>query len=218
MKVLLINGSPNEQGCTNRALTEVAEALHREGVETEIFHIGNRPVWGCNGCNACVKLGRCVHDDDPANSLMERMKEADGIVIGSPVYYSGVNGALCAILDRVFYACGSQLTGKPAAAVVSARRSGTTAAFQRLNQYFAIKQMPVVTSQYWNNVHGYTAEDVEKDAEGLSDHAYPCEKHGVDAEADRSGENRGTPVPGGRGTALYGLHPLISRTIDPQKT
>ena len=167
MKVLLINGSPNEQGCTNRALTEVAEALHREGVETEIFQIGNRPVWGCNGCNACVKLGRCVHDDDPANSLMERMKEADGIVIGSPVYYSGVNGALCAILDRVFYACGSQLTGKPAAAVVSARRSGTTAAFQRLNQYFAIKQMPVITSQYWNNVHGYTAEDVEKDAEGL---------------------------------------------------
>ena len=167
MNVLLINGSPNENGCTNRALTEVAEALRKEGIDTQIFQIGNRPVWGCNGCNACEKLGRCVHDDDPANRLMELMKAADGIVVGTPVYYSGVNGALCALLDRVFYAAGSHLVGKPAAAVVSARRSGTTAAFQRLNQYFAIKQMPVVTSQYWNNVHGYTPEDVEKDSEGL---------------------------------------------------
>jgi multimeric flavodoxin WrbA len=167
MKVLLINGSPNANGCTNRALTEVAKTLREEGVDTEIFQIGNRPVWGCNGCNACEKLGRCVHDDDPANRMMELMIEADGIIIGSPVYYSGANGALCALLDRVFYTVGKHLTGKPAAAVVSARRSGTTAAFQRLNQYFAIKQMPVVTSQYWNNVHGYTPEDVEKDAEGL---------------------------------------------------
>ena len=167
MKVLLINGSPNENGCTNRALTEVAKTLREEGVDTRVFQIGNRPVWGCNGCDACEKLGRCIHDDDPANRMMELMKEADGIIVGSPVYYSGVNGALCALLDRVFYAAGKYLAGKPAAAVVSARRSGTTAAFQRLNQYFAIKQMPVVTSQYWNNVHGYTQEDVEKDAEGL---------------------------------------------------
>ena len=167
VKVLLINGSPNENGCTNRALTEVAAALREEGIETQIFQIGSGSVHGCNGCDACVKLGRCVHNDDPANAMLALMQEADGIVIGSPVYYSGVNGALCALLDRVFYSGGNTLYGKPAAAVISARRSGTTAAFQRLNQYFAIKQMPVVTSQYWNNVHGYSPADVEQDLEGL---------------------------------------------------
>ena len=167
MKVLLVNGSPNENGCTHRALLEVASVLEQEGIEAQIFQIGNQPVWGCNGCNACEKLGRCVHDEDPANRLLESMVEADGIVIGSPVYYSGANGALCALLDRVFYAGGSRLVGKPAAAVVSARRSGTTATFQRLNQYFKIKKMPVVSSQYWNNVHGYCAGDVEQDLEGL---------------------------------------------------
>ncbi|MCR5089930.1 MAG: flavodoxin family protein, partial [Oscillospiraceae bacterium] len=129
--------------------------------------IGNRPVRGCSGCNACEKLGRCVHEDDAANKMLRLMTEADGIVVGTPVYYSGANGALCALLDRIFYAGGNRLTGKPAAAVVSARRSGTTAAYQRLNQYFAIRQMPIVTSQYWNNVHGYTPEDVEQDLEGL---------------------------------------------------
>ncbi|MCR5136956.1 MAG: flavodoxin family protein [Oscillospiraceae bacterium] len=167
MKVLLINGSPNRNGCTNRALAEVADTLKKEGIDTEIFQIGNRPVYGCSGCGACEKTGRCVHDDDAANRILERMKEADGVVIGSPVYYSGANGALCALLDRVFFAGGNELVGKPAAAVVSARRSGTTATFQRLNQYFAIKKMPIVTSQYWNNVHGYTPEDVEQDLEGL---------------------------------------------------
>ena len=167
MKVLLINGSPNPKGCTNRALSEVETVLRKEGLETQIFQIGNQPVRGCNGCNACEKLGKCVHDDDAANTMLTLMQEADGIIIGSPVYYSGANGALCALLDRVFFASGSTLTGKPAAAVVSARRSGTTAAFQRLNQYFGIKQMPIVTSQYWNNVHGYSQEDVEQDLEGL---------------------------------------------------
>lgn len=167
MKVLLINGSPNRSGCTNRALEEVEKSLREEGIDTEIFQIGNGRVHGCNGCNACEKTGRCIHDDDPANKMLSLMKEADGIVIGTPVYYSGANGALCALLDRIFYAGGNELAGKPAAAVVSARRSGTTAAFQRINQYFSIKKMPIVTSQYWNNVHGYTVEDVEQDLEGL---------------------------------------------------
>ncbi len=167
MKVLLINGSPNQNGCTNRALKEVENALREEGIDTQVFQIGNQPVHGCNGCNTCEKTGRCVHDDDPANRMLELMKASDGIVIGTPVYYSGANGALCALLDRVFYAGGNMLAGKPAAAVVSARRSGTTAAFQRLNQYFTIKKMPIVSSQYWNNVHGYTQEDVEQDLEGL---------------------------------------------------
>lgn len=167
MKVLLINGSPNTNGCTNRALLEVEKALREEEIETSVFQIGNQPVYGCNGCNACAKTGYCIHDDDAANRMLALMKEADGIVIGTPVYYSGANGALCALLDRVFYAGGNQLAGKPAATVVSARRSGTTAAFQRINQYFAIKKMPIVTSQYWNNVHGYTPADVEQDLEGL---------------------------------------------------
>ena len=143
MKVLLINGSPNRNGCTNRALEEVEKSLREEKIDTEIFQIGNGPVHGCSGCNACEKTGRCIHDDDPANKMLNLMKEADGIVIGTPVYYSGANGALCALLDRIFYAGGNELAGKPAAAVVSARRSGTTAAFQRINQYFAIKKMPL---------------------------------------------------------------------------
>lgn len=167
LKVLLINGSPNRNGCTNRALKEVEKTLREEGIETQIFQIGDSPVRGCNGCNACEKIGRCIHDDDPANEMLSLIKEADGIVVGTPVYYSGANGALCALLDRIFYAGGKELAGKPAAAVVSARRSGTTAAYQRINQYFAIKKMPIVTSQYWNNVHGYTAKDVEQDLEGL---------------------------------------------------
>ncbi len=167
LKVLLINGSPNRNGCTNRALKEVEKTLREEGIETQIFQIGDGPVRGCNGCNACEKIGRCIYDDDPANEMLSLIKEADGIVVGTPVYYSGANGALCALLDRIFYAGGKELAGKPAAAVVSARRSGTTAAYQRINQYFAIKKMPIVTSQYWNNVHGYTAKDVEQDLEGL---------------------------------------------------
>ena len=197
MKVLLINGSPNENGCTNRALTEVASALREEGVETQIFQIGNKPVRGCNGCNACEKLGRCVHDDDPANTMLSLMQEADGIVVGSPVYYSGVNGALCALLDRVFYAGGNTLYGKPAAAVISARRSGTTAAFQRLNQYFAIKQMPVVTSQYWNNVHGYSPADVDQDLEGLQTMRTLGKNMAWMLKLIESGKTAGLPFPEG---------------------
>ncbi|MCR5088488.1 MAG: flavodoxin family protein [Oscillospiraceae bacterium] len=197
MKVLLINGSPNPDGCTNRALREVENTLREEGLETRIFQIGNRPVRGCNGCNACEKLGRCVHEDDAANEMLRLMTEADGIVVGTPVYYSGANGALCALLDRIFYAGGSRLTGKPAAAVVSARRSGTTAAYQRLNQYFAIKQMPIVTSQYWNNVHGYTPGDVEQDLEGLQTMRTLGKNMAWMLKLIQSGQSAGLPFPEG---------------------
>ena len=166
MKVLLINGSPHENGCTYTALSEVAKVLETEGIETQIFHIGKKPVRGCIACGACGKLGKCAFDDDPANEMLRLMQEADGIVIGSPVYYAGPNGALCALLDRAFYA-GSGFEFKPAAAIVSARRSGTTASFDRLNKYFTINRMPVVSSQYWNGVHGSTPDDVKKDEEGL---------------------------------------------------
>lgn len=166
MHVLLVNGSPHKTGCTYTALSEVAKTLEQDGIETEIFHIGNTPVRGCIACHACGKLGRCVFDDDCANTLAKKMQGADGIVIGSPVYYAGPNGALCALLDRAFYS-GSGYAFKPAAAVVSARRSGTTATFDRLNKYFTINRMPIVSSQYWNGVHGHCPEDVMQDQEGL---------------------------------------------------
>ena len=167
MKVLLVNGSPNREGCTYTALSEVAGALNANGVETEIFQIGTAPVHGCIACRKCAELKKCVFDDDIANKLMEKMKEADGIVIGSPVYYSGPNGALCAVLDRVFYSSARAFVNKPAAAIVSCRRGGASASFDRLNKYFTISQMPVVSSQYWNAVHGFTPDDVRRDEEGL---------------------------------------------------
>ena len=166
MKLLLINGSPHANGCTYTALSEVAKTLEAEGIETQIFQIGKGPVRGCIACGACGKLGKCAFDDDPANEMLQLMREADGIVVGSPVYYAGPNGALCALLDRAFYA-GSGFAFKPAAAVVSARRSGTTATFDRLNKYFTMNRMPIVSSQYWNGVHGFTPDDVRKDEEGL---------------------------------------------------
>lgn len=167
MKVLLINGSPHENGCTYTALCEVAAALNAQGIETQIFHIGKKPVRGCIACGACAKLGKCTFSDDAANEMLALMQAADGIVIGSPVYYAGPNGALCALLDRAFYSGSAKLAFKPAAAVVSARRSGTTIAFDRLNKYFTMNRMPVVSSQYWNGVHGFTCDEVKKDEEGL---------------------------------------------------
>lgn len=167
MKVLLINGSPHKQGCTFTALSEVEKALKKAGIETEIFHIGNKAVHGCIACRRCREMGKCVFDDDPCNQLIELAKEADGLIVGSPVYYSGPNGALCAVLDRLFQAGSANLFRKPAAAIVSCRRGGASAAFDRLNKYFTINQMPVVASQYWNAVHGVTPDDVRKDEEGL---------------------------------------------------
>ena len=167
MEVILINGSPHKKGCTYTALSEVAKALEKNGINTRIYSIGNKPVRGCIACGSCLKDGKCAFTDDPANEMLSLMQHADGVVIGSPVYYAGPNGALCALLDRVFYAGGSTFSFKPAAAVVSARRSGTTAAFERLNKYFTINRMPVVSSQYWNGVHGFTPGDVMQDEEGL---------------------------------------------------
>ena len=167
MKVLLVNGSPHEQGCTYTALSEVSIVLNKNGIETEIFHIGKGPFYGCNACHNCEKLGKCMYDKDPCNLLAEKAKGSDGFVFGSPVYFAGANGALCAILDRAFYSQREVFIGKPGAAVVSCRRGGAASAFDRLNKYFAISQMPVVSSQYWNAVHGKTPAEVRKDAEGL---------------------------------------------------
>ena len=168
MKVLLINGSPNEKGCTYTALSEVAGALEQEGIETEIFHIGKNPVRGCIGCGGCARNGngRCVFDDDIANRILEKAEEADAYVIGSPVYFASANGALISLLDRIFYA-GKCFAYKPAAAVVSARRGGTTASIDEINKYFSIRNMPLVSSKYWTMVHGNATEEVKQDLEGM---------------------------------------------------
>jgi len=167
MKVLLVNGSPKKEGCTYTALDTIASTLKEYGVESEFFHIGTAPVQGCIACAYCKKNKKCVFEGDICEELIEKMAAADGIVIGSPVYYSGPNGSLCAILDRAFYSAGARFKHKPAAAIVNCRRGGASAAFDRLNKYFTISQMPVVSSTYWNATHGFTPEDVKKDLEGI---------------------------------------------------
>ncbi|MBQ3396099.1 MAG: flavodoxin family protein [Synergistaceae bacterium] len=171
MKVLLINGSPNEHGCTFTALNEVSDAMKRRGIETEIFWIGKKAVQGCIACFKCTEIGHCIFNDE-VTKLAARIDEFDGFVIGSPVYYAGVSGSLCAFLDRFFFSGDnssnkSRFANKPGACVVSCRRGGATAAFDRLNKYFTIKNMPVVSSQYWNQVHGNTPEEVKQDLEGM---------------------------------------------------
>lgn len=169
MKVLLINGSPHKNGCTFTALTEIAKTFEEQNVETEILHIGNKPIRGCQGCGQCKKNNncRCIFNDDIINEWISKAETADGIIVGSPVYYSGANGTLTAILDRMFFAGGAAMAFKPAASIASARRAGTTATIQRLNQYFTINCMPLVSSTYWPMVHGNKSEDVLQDAEGL---------------------------------------------------
>lgn len=167
MKVLLLNGSPREKGCTYTALCEVAGALEKEGVETEILQVGNKPIRDCTACNGCAGKNRCVFDGDIVNTLIEKAKECDGFVFGSPVYYAHPTGQIQSVLDRAFYAGKANFMQKPAAAVVSARRGGTAASFDVINKYFTITQMPVVSSTYWNMVYGKTPEEVKKDEEGM---------------------------------------------------
>lgn len=168
MKVLVINGSPHLNGCTDRALREVEAALTAQGVAVERVNVGHRDVRGCIGCNTCGERGRCVFDD-LVNETAPKFAEADGIVIGSPVYYAGANGQLLAFLDRLFYSTSGAFDKamKVGAAVVSSRRAGSTSAFDDINKYFTISAMPIVSSTYWNEVHGFTAADVEADLEGL---------------------------------------------------
>ncbi len=165
-KVLLINGSPNEFGCTYTALKEIADTLEKNGVESEILYLGKKPIPGCIACEKCDGTGQCVFGDK-VNETLDRIDEFGAIVAGSPVYYSGPSGQICAFMDRLFYSSAGRMKGKLGAAVVSCRRGGASAAFDRLNKYFGISNMHVVGSQYWNQVHGFTPEDVRKDEEGL---------------------------------------------------
>ncbi|MCM1067603.1 MAG: flavodoxin family protein [Muribaculaceae bacterium] len=168
MKVLLINGSPHTQGCTARALTEIETILKAEGVDVERIDVGTKDIRGCIGCNFCREHGRCVFNDK-VNETAPLLAAADGVVVGSPVYYAGCNGQLLAFLDRLFYSTAGTVdkTMKVGAAVVSSRRAGSTSAFDEINKYFTISAMPIVSSTYWNEVHGFTASDVEADLEGL---------------------------------------------------
>jgi multimeric flavodoxin WrbA len=165
-KVLLINGSPHEHGCTYTALSEAADTLRKNGVDTEIFWIGTKPVAGCTACGKCADSDRCVFDDG-VNIAAKKIDVCAGIIVGSPVYYAGPSGQLCAFLDRLFYSASDRFAGKFASAVVSCRRGGASSAFDRLNKYFTISNMSVVTSQYWNQVHGFTPDDVRRDEEGM---------------------------------------------------
>lgn len=169
MKVLLINGSPHAHGCTYTALSEIEKTLHEEGLETELFQLGAEPIRGCSGCGACFRSGssRCIFHDDPVNRALDLAESCDGFVFGSPVHYASAGGAITSLMDRMFYAASSVMRGKPAAAIVSARRAGTTAAIDQLNKYFTISGMPIAPSQYWPMVHGNTPEQVMQDEEGL---------------------------------------------------
>ena len=167
MKVLLVNGSPHEHGCTDMALRQTAAAFEKLGVCAEIFWVGNKPVSGCIGCGACRKgLGKCAIEDT-VNEVVKKAAEADGSVFGSPEHYAAISGAMTSFMDRAFYSGGKNMAFKPAAGVVSCRRGGASAAFDQLNKYFTINNMPVVGSQYWNQVHGSTPEQVLQDEEGI---------------------------------------------------
>ena len=170
MKVLLVNGSPHETGCTYTALAEVKNALEESGIGADIYWIGNQPVRGCIGCYQCAGRKQCVFSDK-VNEFTELAQNYDGFVFGSPVFYSGMNGSLMSFMDRVFFSSSAKdphpFRFKPAAAVVSARRAGTTSAIDQINKYFLHQQMPVISSRYWNMVHGNTPEEVMQDEEGL---------------------------------------------------
>ena len=169
MKVLLINGSPRQEGNTATALKEVAKQLKLEGIDSEIIWIGTKPIRGCIACGQCKAqgLGRCVFDDDSCNKISEKFEEANALIVGSPVYYGQPNGALLSIIQRAFYSNGANISGKPAASIAVCRRGGATAVFESLNMPFQMMNMPIVTSQYWNIVYGLASGDAAMDTEGL---------------------------------------------------
>ena len=170
MKVLLVNGSPHKEGCTYTALAEVGNALNQSGIDTDVFWVGNKPLSGCIACKSCIQKNCCVFDD-AVNDFLELAGDYDGFIFGTPVHWAGASGAITSFLDRVFYADlnggGNRFLLKPAAVVMSARRAGTTATWDQVNKYFGLMQMPIITSRYWNMVHGAKPEDVKQDAEGL---------------------------------------------------
>ena len=198
MKVLLVNGSPHEKGCTYTALMEVAGVLENEGIGAEVVWIGNKPLSGCIDCRACLEKKKCIFDDK-VNEVLAVAQSVDGFIFGSPVHYAAASGAMTSFMDRLFFA--DLLSGrqsfalKPAAAVVSARRAGTTATFDQLNKYFTISQMPIISSRYWNMVHGATPEDVRQDLEGLQTMRVLARNMAWFLKCKDAGLKAGVPVP-----------------------
>lgn len=199
MKVLLVNGSPNVKGCTYTALSEIANTLKEEGIDSEIYHIGNQPIVGCRGCGACIKLGHCVINDK-VNEFLEKARDFDGFIFGSPVHYGSACGAITSFMDRAFFSAfmsgrGEIFTHKPATAVVSARRSGTTATLDQLNKYFTISEMPIISGRYWNMVHGHTPEEVKQDVEGLQNMRFVARNMAWHLKCQEAGKKAGVPQP-----------------------
>ena len=199
MKVLLVNGSPHKNGCTYTALEEIANTLKEEGIDAEIYHIGLKPISGCRGCGACTKLGKCVIDDE-VNLFTEKAREADGFIFGSPVHYASASGALTSFMDRAFFSVfmsgkGDIFAHKPAAAVASARRSGTTATLDQINKYFTISEMPVISGRYWNMVHGHTPEEVRQDLEGMQNMRVLARNFAWHLKCLEAGRQAGVSVP-----------------------
>ncbi len=198
MKVLLVIGSPHRRGCTFTALSEAASALNQEGIETDYYWIGNKSIGGCIGCYQCAKKKVCVFDDK-VNEFTALAADYDGFIFGSPVYYSGINGNLMSFMDRVFFSASAQephpFRFKPAAAVVSARRAGTTSALDQMNKYFLHQQMPIATSRYWNMVHGNTPDEVKQDEEGLQIMRYLGRNMAWLLKLKEAGTNHGIELP-----------------------
>lgn len=194
MKVLMLNGSPNKNGCTDIALREVAGALEKHGISSDIVWLGKTGVRECIACGTCRKIGKCVIDDR-VNELAAIADDYDGLVIGSPVYYAGPTATLTAFVDRLFYSAGKKFADKPGACVVACRRGGASASFDRLNKYFTINNMPVVSSNYWNEIHGPRAEDVTKDEEGLQTMRILGENMAWLMKCIEAGKKNGVPLP-----------------------
>ncbi len=195
MKVILVNGSPHAKGCTYTALSEIEKTLKEEGIDAEIFHIGAKPVGGCINCKKCSETGRCIFKDS-VNNFLELAETADGFVFGTPVYYASPAGSMVSFMDRIFVASRKGLFYlKPAAAIASARRAGTTATFDMMNKYFTISSMPIISSQYWNMVHGSKPEDVLQDAEGLQIMRTLARNMAWFLKCKAAGEAAGVPLP-----------------------
>jgi multimeric flavodoxin WrbA len=194
MKALLINGSPNKQGCTFTALHEVEKTLNKHDIETEILYLGKKPIQGCIACRKCYENGKCIWNDQ-VNEVLVRLDSIDAIVVGSPVYYAGASGQITSFLNRLFYAGRSRMDRKLGAAVVSCRRGGAASTFDQLNKYFTISNMPIVSSQYWNQVHGFTPEDVIKDEEGMQTMRTLGENMAWLLQCIKAGEKAGVMAP-----------------------
>ena len=200
MKVLLFNGSPHKNGCTYTALEEIAKTLKEEGIDSEIYQIGIGSITPCRACSACAKLGKCVINDDDVNNFVEKCKDFDGFIFGSPVHYGSACGGITAFLDRAFFS--ALLSGKmdyfrhkPTSAIVSARRSGTTAALDQLNKYMTISEMPVISGRYWNMVHGHTPDEVKQDLEGMQNMRILARNMAWHLKCMEAGRNAGVPMP-----------------------